>query len=363
MAGETVVDYCELELELVQGNHADLLYCVLELPLGPGLAWSTSSKSDRGYRLAAGLGDTAIKARRVVLDPAMTAAEAFRAIAWNCLGHFLANYLVVARARQVEALHQSRVALRRLRAACSIFGELIADDRSDRIRHELRSAGLLLGDGRDLDVLLETLRARDADAEPDPEAAADLVIELGRQRERAYDRIVALVHSEPFQRLLFETALWIEDGAWSHHGSVDAVEFAAGVLRRRRRKIHHALATLATLAPDERHRLRIAVKKLRYAAEFFATMFATSGEAMRAQKSFATALATLQDRLGELNDIASGRDAARTEFPEHGDADRTRLAEALDHMLEAQEGTEQALLDGAADAGDVAMAAARYWKR
>src|SRR5215510_1707162 len=60
---------------------------------------------------------------------------------------------------------------------------------------------------------------------------------------------------------------------------------------------------LAHLNANKRHKLRIQVKKLRYAAEFFSGLFQDK-KAMRRQKKFMPALKRLQDGLGDLNDIA-----------------------------------------------------------
>ena len=60
---------------------------------------------------------------------------------------------------------------------------------------------------------------------------------------------------------------------------------------------------LAQLDANKRHKLRIQVKKLRYAAEFFSGL-CQNKKAVRRQKKFMPALERLQDGLGDLNDIA-----------------------------------------------------------
>jgi triphosphatase len=57
------------------------------------------------------------------------------------------------------------------------------------------------------------------------------------------------------------------------------------------------------LDSERRHRLRIQTKKLRYAAEFFATAFPRK-KSTRRRKAFVRSLERLQDALGDLNDIA-----------------------------------------------------------
>ena len=77
------------------------------------------------------------------------------------------------------------------------------------------------------------------------------------------------------------------------------VEFAARLLGKRQRKALKLGRQFARLSAQERHRVRIALKKLRYATEFFQTLY-PKGRA----KPYLAALKDLQDRLGHLNDVA-----------------------------------------------------------
>jgi len=74
-------------------------------------------------------------------------------------------------------------------------------------------------------------------------------------------------------------------------------------LTRRWRKVRKKGKALAQLDAPSRHKLRIQAKKLRYAAEFFAGLFARR-RAVKRRKQFLNALGRLQNGLGDLNDIA-----------------------------------------------------------
>src|SRR4029079_16638481 len=78
-------------------------------------------------------------------------------------------------------------------------------------------------------------------------------------------------------------------------------DFAEEELTRRRKKVKKKGDGIAALTPDERHALRIHVKKLRYAAEFFLSLFPGKKKSKRA---FLTSLKNLQTALGDVNDIA-----------------------------------------------------------
>ena len=74
---------------------------------------------------------------------------------------------------------------------------------------------------------------------------------------------------------------------------------AQGMLDKRYRKLRRHGRRLAEMQPEERHAARIAAKKLRYAAEFFASLYPE-----RETRPFLRDLAALQNILGDLNDIA-----------------------------------------------------------
>jgi triphosphatase len=77
----------------------------------------------------------------------------------------------------------------------------------------------------------------------------------------------------------------------------------------RKRRVRRKGRGLADLPPEARHRVRIAAKKLRYASEFFAALV-EGKKAGKRHKRFLARLETLQEVLGELNDIETGRTLA-----------------------------------------------------
>ena len=107
-----------------------------------------------------------------------------------------------------------RVAMRRLRAAISLFKDVLADERRDAIRNELKWISNELGAARDLDVFigktLEPVRKK----HPDEPGLESLVRSFQEQREQAYDRALAAVASQRFRTLVIDTAAWIEAGSW-----------------------------------------------------------------------------------------------------------------------------------------------------
>src|SRR5262249_12789078 len=126
--------------------------------------------------------------------------------------------------------------------------------------------------------------------------------DVARKRRAASARARDAVACARFRALLFEVAVWLESGPWMNpaddlvrsRGEVRIEVFAAEQLRRRLRKVRKRGKQLAQLDANKRHKLRIQVKKLRYASEFFSGLF-QGKKAMRRQKKFMPALKQLQD--------------------------------------------------------------------
>jgi triphosphatase len=298
----------ELELELKRGSPEALFDLAQDLARVAPLRLSYESKGERGYRLAGHDGATASKAEPARVTPGLATAEAFRAIARSCLAQISTNAELFIRRRNPEALHQLRVGLRRLRAAVSVFKDVLADAQSQRLKAEAKWLSGELNAARDLDVLLQdTLRPAEQ-AGDDGAGLEGLGKWLSLSQARAYDQAVAAVEGDRFCQLTLDLAAWIETGAWAGADAHAALlehpieAFAAPRLSALRRKVRKAGRHLAELDPARRHELRIQAKKLRYATEFFGEAF--EGKAARRRRSFLSSLKGFQDALGGLNDIA-----------------------------------------------------------
>jgi triphosphatase len=288
---------CEIELELKAGDPAALFATAREIDALMPLRLGVLTKSERGYRLREVDRDKAVKAEPIALDKAMSAAAGFQAIVYACLRQFRLNEAILVRTGAADALHQIRVSLRRLRSALSIFKPMLADDDFERIRDELRWITSALGDARNIDVLIDRI-SEDSLARP-----------LREAREAAYAATREALASARLRALMIDLAEWIATGEWFRAPTDPALrdrpicDFARETLTCYRRRVKRSGHGLAELDDDERHAVRIRAKKLRYSAEFFATLF--NGERRnRRRKAFLDALEELQNALGELNDLA-----------------------------------------------------------
>jgi triphosphatase len=298
----------EVELELKRGRPADLFAVARQFADKVPARFAVRSKSDRGYDLVDDAPIQAVRAQDIRLDPAMPAGAAFHAIALGCLHHLAANEPAV-RAQDAEGVHQMRVGLRRLRAAIAIFADLLDGESTSRIKSGLKWLTGELSPARDLDVYVggnvEPLKrslpgTRELDA-----LAADLV----KERDGAFARARRAVESPRYRTLLLDTLGWIEESGRNADELVKAQHrrrasaFAREELSRRLKKVKKKGKRIARFGARRRHKLRIAAKKLRYAAEFFAPLFSRRKGRQRMRR-FDRRLKALQDCLGALNDIA-----------------------------------------------------------
>jgi len=242
------------------------------------------------------------------LERGTTAAEAFRVIAHSCLQHISSNERAISSGNS-ESLHQMRVGLRRLRTALSLFARTVNDTQIETVKSELKWITAILGQARDVDVFLSDVMLPLRKQYHEEPGLLSLHRTYAAQRTRAYARVTQAISSVRYRSLTLELAAWVEAGPWTHNQSEDArlhrmepVEiFAAGELTRRRRKVRKKGDRFKKLDLDERHGLRIQVKRLRYASEFFLTLFPGK---KRKKRAILTSLRDLQDALGDVNDVA-----------------------------------------------------------
>jgi inorganic triphosphatase YgiF len=319
-AGGAQERIAELELELKRGEAADLFSFARKLDEGGGLKVGILTKSEQGYRLASGERGGFQKAEPVRLTRGMPVADALAAIVRACIRHFRFNEAGVVEARRPEALHQARVAIRRLRSAFSLFRDLLGDAESEVVRERLRAFSGHLGDARNLDVYLARAEApAEGQAQLDPEWIA----KLRADREAAYDRIEKAFASKRFRSLMLDLLAWAENGAWRRPADRDArtrlarpiEDVAADILDKRRRRVRRRGRELDAIEPEARHEVRIEAKKLRYATEFF-TGLVEGKAARRRLKTFLSALEELQEVLGDLNDLETAKALAAQAGPD-----------------------------------------------
>lgn len=306
--GERSAGFAQIEFHLLDGEAADLFSLMWAIDEVVPLRLATESEDSLCYRLLKNPSRKADKPADIHLARSLTSAEAFRVIAHSCVQQIAANELAISPAN-AECLHQMRVGLRRLRSALSLFGWAINDTQVDTIKSELKWITEILGKARDIDVFLSEVMLPLRKQYREEPGLLSLHRTYASLRTKAYARVMQATGSVRYRSLLLELVAWIEDGPWANNNSAEGrvkraepvAYFAVNELSRRRKKVKKRGALMKKLDPDERHALRLQVKKLRYASEFFLSLFPGKRHKKRA---FVTALKDLQTALGEVNDIA-----------------------------------------------------------
>ncbi len=310
----------EIEIELTSGDAANLFRLALGLSADLPLAVLTDTKAARGYALRRGLPRAVpapVRAQDVPLAADVTTADALAAVARGCLHQIAANAQGLVADDDPEWIHQMRVGTRRLRSCFGLLTPFAPAATLDPVVAEVKWLAAILGTARNWDVFVtETLPPLAAWFARDAGTAAGLSGLRARAaaRRRAARRDArAAVASPRFQRLLLTADLLCttsrlmpplrapgSDGVAAKAPAEPAATFAAAMLARRHRKFVRLAAHLLHASNEERHAARIAAKRLRYVAEFFAPLFAG-----KRSRNYLETLATVQDALGRINDAVT----------------------------------------------------------
>ena len=297
----------EIELELLEGHPESLYHLALKLhEVGP-LRLETRSKSTRAFDRIADRPPSWHRATNPLLGANASVDEAMAAIFESCFQQWLANQAAAIDGRDPEGVHQMRVAIRRLRSALSIFRKLIPADQLAWLQTDAKQAIGALGPARDWDVFVADLLAPVIAARPD-DTGLKALRTRARSRVRAgYRRAQRHLESPDYTRFVLQFGQWLEQRAWRRHDEAEqskqlalpAADFAGKLLDKRHKRTLSKGRRFAGLPVEQRHELRIALKKLRYSIEFFKPLFDKT-----LVKPLHSRAKALQEELGHLNDVA-----------------------------------------------------------
>src|SRR5882672_335458 len=204
--------------------------------------------------------------------------SACRLLVHAALDQMAANVPGAVDGRDPEYLHQLRVGIRRLRAVLRVFRKVTSKSR--RLERRLSELVAPLGEARDWDVFVARF-------------------DMGKARRRAAQlRCRAALSSPEFAAFSAEARAWARASAYAAEPPL--TEFAADALDRLHRKARKRAHRIDWRDEEGRHDVRIAIRRLRYACDFFSPCFEGARRYLRG-------LADLQDLLGDLNDIAVAR--------------------------------------------------------
>lgn len=292
----------EIEIEVAgsDGNEA------IVAPLVDRLRAAGAGATDPTPKHVRALGPRALEPPEVAalpVTPDSLAPVVIRSVFAEAVAAILRNDPLVRLGTDPEAVHQARVATRKLRSHLRTFGPLLEPEWTEPLRSELGWLGMALGAVRDREVLLERLRER-AKSLPssDSRSASSLLHVLDLEIESLRTKLYADLDSARYVDLLERLVA----AAHAPLATVDADQPASAVLPQLAtgpwRRLRSAVRQLPEQPTDpEVHRIRILAKRARYAAEAVAPVVGPGAIA------FAKAAAKLQTVLGEHQDAVTAQ--------------------------------------------------------
>ncbi len=216
---------------------------------------------------------------------------ALRLIAGSCRADLARFRAITLKSRRPIGIHQTRVALRRLRAAFTVFRPAVDGPRIRALSAEARWLAGECAPARDLHVFLTE----------SVEEVPPLVKRIAARLAAAHlQRARAALSGARFAAFERDLAAFAAEKPAAAGKRLDA--FGRRVLDSRHAKVLRRGRALLELDEERLHRLRIAIKKLRYAATYLAPAFASADA-----KPYIEATVRLQGALGALNDRATAQ--------------------------------------------------------
>lgn len=205
-----------------------------------------------------------------------------------------------------EGVHQMRVALRRMRSAMALFQALLEPEQARPWRQCMRELASQLGRARDLDVFIHEGLAEIEQQLPLPGMQQLRSLALDRRAQVQDSEVLPMLTGEALRHFCTEFLPWL-DAALAHAArgqdkrarrlARPILGRARKLLDRREARVRDAGRSLDRQDAQAMHLLRIECKKLRYAAEFFRSLFPDMGQ-------FISSMKGIQDVLGVMNDLA-----------------------------------------------------------
>ena len=257
---------------------------------------STMRQGDRPTARAA-----IVRAQPLQIAKSSTVDDVLSLAGRCCLSQLVGNQ-AAALAGDPEGVHQMRVAIRRLGSALAAFRRAMPEHQYRSTKDGLDWLKQALGTARNWDVFATDLLTPVAGARPRDHDLATLATAAARRRQEAYRRVEEAIRSPRYSATITELTGWFERHAWRTHASplLDAAiaDVAPDLVDRQRRSVRKRGRRFLDQSPMQRHKLRIALKKLRYAIELLEDVLDPARVA-----TYRKRIKTLQADLGRINDV------------------------------------------------------------
>lgn len=290
-----------------ENGGAELFDAALAIQAEIPVRVATQEREERAFKMLNGEGPDWRKAIKLALSAEATVEESLSLILAHCLDHLEDNERCTLLSDHPEGVHQMRVAMRRMRSALRIFRAVLPPDQYTHVTDEVKWLTKSLADTRDLDVFMDEIVGPVADAFAGEPAFGVLQNRLTADRKAARAAAREALASERYTRFLLETGAWMARRGWREQPVSETSVFlfrpitdlADRLIAKRFKKVRKEGKRFKEMTIEEKHQLRIDVKRLRYAVDFFSSLY--GGKPV---KAFITHLQKLQDGLGYMNDVA-----------------------------------------------------------
>ena len=288
---------CELELELKEGSPVALFSLARMLSRNLRLHPANESKASRGYALFLKKTSSPTKATPLFIKHDDKTVSVFLNIARNCISQLQANESGILSPKDEEYVHQARVALRRLRTALRLFSDALPEGFSTRWSDAWRQIAQELGEARNWDVFCtEQLPLLDKNLGEHPELI-DLRAFANKKRLETHEAAKKCVTDRKYSLNVISFC----EALMNLKESDETIEdYSSKALKRRHKRFVTGAKMAHTLNAEQRHEVRIDLKKLRYTLDFFESLYPK-----KRVQTFLRALANTQELLGHMNDLAT----------------------------------------------------------
>lgn len=302
-----VASLAEAEIELIDGEPKALFELAARIieESGGRLRPSILAKAERAQRLAEESPGIAPEPP-VKLGGADDAAAALAAALIAVAARIVELIPAITELRLPEGVHQMRIALRRFRSLEQTFRRALKTKKLRRLARRARDFANALGPARDWDVFVdETLPPLETPG-GDDEGFLRLKARAEALRAAAWEKAAATIASPAFSGFALDLLKAAHLQSWRRKAGkglrASARDFASAALDERLAAAREAARPIDSPDPAARHPLRIALKKLRYAAQAFRTLYPRE-----ARKAAMAALSRLQEGLGAVNDAVTAQ--------------------------------------------------------
>jgi CHAD domain-containing protein len=285
-------------------------------------------------------------ARKTDLQPTDSFAEAGRKILKFHFERMVKAETGARTGKEIEKLHEMRVATRRMRAAFQVFGQAYTKKKTKPLRAGLKETGQALGAVRDLDVFIENLQQYQQTLPEGNQESFQPTLEVwAKKRRKAQKQLVAYLNSKKYTQFKQELKKFVESEGQGVKTLPEEAptpyqlrHLAASLIYEAYEQVR-AYETILENAPVETlHQLRISFKRFRYLLEFLQEVLGREAQLVIKE------VKTMQDHLGKLQDAEVANELLKDFLEDQPNKTEAQQSESIADYAKVRANEHQQLL-------------------